>query len=287
MTTAVFFVSSPIGDQAKRHAPVATCGEENVFCTRVGKRHFFFARRPRGPLFGAQPPRPKMQLAEVKPEPGKALHFPSLASKSRLQSIRLGAIDSPTFCSPTKRAAFGPRFFAGKSMTSTREGARHGILWRFFYDSPKGRKIAELVRPVCQACGVELYMVEVHQRRMGGVVKVVIDAPDGVTIQNCQRVSRGLSAALEVEDPITGAYTLEVSSPGVDRRLRDLDDVRAVIGENIRIETHEPVSERRKFFGKLLEVQEEALLIEVDGQTYEVDADNVRKAQFVFDFERK
>ncbi|MDP8221888.1 MAG: ribosome maturation factor RimP [Candidatus Lernaella stagnicola] len=156
-------------------------------------------------------------------------------------------------------------------------------MWRFIPASPRTKKLVDMARAACEATGVDLYYVEVNGGRRGRVF-VVIDAVDGVSIDDCQRVSRSLSAALDVDAPFARSFLLEVSSPGVDRRLRDLDDLTAMVGKTVQLETKEPRDGQRKFVGSLREVIGETLRIEIDGKVHEIDADQVRKANLVFDF---
>lgn len=155
-------------------------------------------------------------------------------------------------------------------------------MWRFVQDNSRNRKVAALAAPVCESCAVELYLVEVHGSSSRTTVLVVIDAPDGVSIDDCQRVSRSLSAALDVDEPFPGAFDLEVSSPGLNRRLRDLDDARLALGKDVRVDTKTLSEGRRRFVGKLLEVVDDQLVIEVDGTAYAIEADNVRRANLEY-----
>jgi len=156
---------------------------------------------------------------------------------------------------------------------------------RFVPESALIDRITAIAEPVCAACGVDCYLVEVLGGNRPSVVRVYIDAIGGVTIDDCTKVSRQLSAALDVEDPIHGRYALEVSSPGLERVLRDLEDVKAVIGQNVKIETHAPVEGRRRFAGPLVGVEGEDLVVKIDQQNYRIPAVAIRKAQLqpVFD----
>jgi ribosome maturation factor RimP len=157
--------------------------------------------------------------------------------------------------------------------------------WQFFRETPVSKKIRELAEPVCASCGVDLFVVEVTQGRGRAVIRVMIDAIGGVDVEDCAKVSQRLSAALDVNEPIRGPYNLEVSSPGLDRPIRHLADAQQAIGAKVRIETGEPVEGRRRFFGKLLEVVEDAMVVEVDGRRYVMPASQVRKANLVYEFE--
>jgi len=156
----------------------------------------------------------------------------------------------------------------------------------FFRTTTLSKKIAALAEPVCTACGVDLYLVEVLGDRAHGKtrVRVVIDALDGVGIDDCAKVSRQLSAVLDVEDPIKGAYNLEVSSPGLDRPLRNLDDVRGVIGKMIYLETREAIEGRRHFTGRVEDVLTDAIAIQVDGRLFHIPASAVNQAKLQDNF---
>jgi ribosome maturation factor RimP len=156
--------------------------------------------------------------------------------------------------------------------------------WQFCRETPIAAKVRELAEPVCASCGVDLFLVEVLGGRGRVLIRVMIDAIDGVDVEDCAKVSQRLSAALDVAEPLRGPYNLEVSSPGLDRPLRNLADARKAIGANVRVETGEPVDGRRRFFGKLLEVSEAAMVVEVDSRRCVVPADRVRKANLVYEF---
>jgi len=157
--------------------------------------------------------------------------------------------------------------------------------WPFVRETKISRRVRELAEPVCAACGVDLYLVEAQESSGRPKVTVMIDALDGVSIDDCTKVSRQLSTVLDVADPIPGGYTLEVSSPGVDRRLRNLEDAAAVVDRKIKVTVREPIEGRRHFSGLLKEVVNQALVMEVDGRRFELPAADIRRAHLVYDFE--
>jgi len=117
-------------------------------------------------------------------------------------------------------------------------------------------KVRELVEPAVEGCGCELVDVEYvgQAGRGGGTLRLLMDKPGGVTLDDCTGVSREVSAILDVEDVMPGAYTLEVSSPGLDRPLvREKDFVNA-IGRKVRIKTRAPVEGRKNFKGTVEDV---------------------------------
>ena len=117
------------------------------------------------------------------------------------------------------------------------------------------RRIEDIVAPTIVGMGFEL--VRVHLSR-GGTLQVMIELADGrpMDVEDCANVSRALSAVLDVEDPITSAYTLEVSSPGIDRPLTRAKDYVRWTGHMARLETTEPVEGRRRFKGTLLGLED-------------------------------
>src|SRR4030067_1840079 len=115
-------------------------------------------------------------------------------------------------------------------------------------------KITEMITPVINAMGIELYDVEFSKMKSKGLLRVFIEKQDGVTIDDCGRVSREIEAVLDVEDPIPFAYIIEVSSPGLDRPLKELNDFKRYSGKMVRVITHEPIDKQTFFIGKIIDV---------------------------------
>jgi|SRR5437763_6462879 len=117
------------------------------------------------------------------------------------------------------------------------------------------RRIEDIVAPTVVGMGYEL--VRVAMSRGGGTLQIMIEPSDGrpMDVEACATISRALSAVLDVEDPISGAYTLEVSSPGIDRPLTREKDFIRWTGHVARVETAEPLDGRRRFKGTLLGVE--------------------------------
>jgi ribosome maturation factor RimP len=142
-------------------------------------------------------------------------------------------------------------------------------------------QLLTLLEPTVGALGYELVDIEFASAGGGGLLRVYIDAPQGITLEDCERVSHGLSAALDAEDPIPGAYRLEVSSPGLDRVLRKREHYERFIGSRIRVELAEPREGRRRFTGALVEVPGETIAMDVDGRRFELPIRAIRKARLV------
>ncbi len=127
------------------------------------------------------------------------------------------------------------------------------------------RRLAEIVSPTIEGLGFELVRV----RLLGGqskTVQIMADRPDGgIEVDDCAKISTAVSAVLDVEDPLDEAYTLEVSSPGIDRPLTRLKDFEAWSGHDAKIETSEMIDGRRRFRGILQGVQDGEILIEIEG----------------------
>jgi ribosome maturation factor RimP len=126
-------------------------------------------------------------------------------------------------------------------------------------------RLLELLEPTLAAMGFELADLDAHVGRRG-LLRLYIDRPGGVTVDDCQRVSEQVGAWLDVEDPLPGSYVLEVSSPGFDRRLRTAAHFERFGGEQARIELKDVLGGRRKFVGKLAGVEGGEVVLEVDGE---------------------
>lgn len=133
------------------------------------------------------------------------------------------------------------------------------------------RELKELItnyaREVSEQEGVELFEVEVYPGGKGLMVRVFIDRENGVTIKDCENFSRALEAILDVEDPIKSSYTLEVSSPGIDRPLREKKDFLRNLGRQVKITTKEKIADKTFFIGKIVDVGDDWVRIQIDEQT--------------------
>jgi ribosome maturation factor RimP len=120
------------------------------------------------------------------------------------------------------------------------------------------RRIAEMIEPSLEGMGYELVRVLI-QGRQQPVLQIMAERKDGaaMTVEDCADISRQVSALLDVDDPIEGAYSLEVSSPGIDRPLTRPKDYEAYAGFEAKLETSEPVEGRKRFRGKLLGLDEQ------------------------------
>jgi ribosome maturation factor RimP len=144
--------------------------------------------------------------------------------------------------------------------------------------------LALLVEPVAEAMGLELWGVEYFARGKITMLRVYIDREGGVGIGDCERFSRQLGSVLDVEDPILGEYTLEVSSPGLDRPLYSLTQYSQYVGQVIDLKLRFPYEERRKFKGELKAVESGDVVLVVDDHEYLFPFESIEKARVVPQF---
>ncbi|QOF73511.1 ribosome maturation factor RimP [Aminobacter sp. SR38] len=129
-------------------------------------------------------------------------------------------------------------------------------------------RIALIVQPVLRAIGFRLVRIRLSGQN-GLTLQIMTEREDGtMTVQDCEAVSRAVSPALDVDDPIEKAYHLEVSSPGIDRPLVRKSDFGNWIGHIVKMETSVMVADRKRFRGKIAEVDEESVLIQRDQAAY-------------------
>ncbi len=139
-------------------------------------------------------------------------------------------------------------------------------------------RVTNLLEPVVEGLGYEFVGVEYHPGRQQGVLRVFIDGPDGVDVDDCARVSHQVSGVLDVEDPIAGDYLLEVSSPGLDRPIFKTSDYERFAGEWIRIRLHTLVDGRRKLHGRLIGLREDGVVVDESGERTVVSLADIDRA---------
>ncbi|TLU66368.1 ribosome maturation factor RimP [Thalassotalea litorea] len=146
------------------------------------------------------------------------------------------------------------------------------------------QKLTEMLRPAVEMADMELLGIEYISAGNHSVLRLYIDHENGVNVDNCAEVSRQVSAILDVEDPISTEYNLEVSSPGVDRPLFEKAHYEEVVGETVDVKLGMPLNGRRKFKGILEAIESDNLIVEVDGESYELPIANVAKANLIAKF---
>jgi len=146
-------------------------------------------------------------------------------------------------------------------------------------------KLTNLLQPLVEDLGYEFVGLEHRSNPKNPVLVIYIDRPEGIAVDDCERVSREVAAVLDVEDPIPGHYNLEVSSPGLDRPLFTLDQFEQFRGETAQVSLFAPLQGRRKFKGRILGTAEGEVLLEQDGAEVRLEMGNIAKARLVPDYD--
>ncbi|HEX9856094.1 MAG TPA: ribosome maturation factor RimP [Acidimicrobiia bacterium] len=152
--------------------------------------------------------------------------------------------------------------------------------------SDTARGLWGIIEPYVAAEGVELDDVEVLGSGSAQIVRVTIDAPEPIDVDRIARLSRGLSRMLDSEDPIEASYTLEVSSPGLERRLRRSRHYEKSVGRELTVKTTVPVEEMTSHRGVLVCADEKGFVIAVDDTKRRIEYVDVASARTVFVWER-
>ncbi|MCS7203216.1 MAG: ribosome maturation factor RimP [Thermodesulfovibrio sp.] len=146
--------------------------------------------------------------------------------------------------------------------------------------------ITNFANEIAQQESVEVVGVDIYPGRKGLTLRIFIDKEGGVTIRDCESFSRSLEAILDVEDPIKNSYTLEVSSPGIDRPLKQRKDFLRNIGKDVKITTKQKIANKTFFIGKIIDVGEDWVRIETykdkkkkKGELLFIPFDKILKAQ--------
>lgn len=146
-------------------------------------------------------------------------------------------------------------------------------------------KLTELLRPLVEDLGYEFVGLEHSSNPKNPALVIYIDHPEGIAIEDCEKVSREVAALLDVEDPIPGHYNLEVSSPGLDRPLFTAEHYRRFAGEETQLTVFAPVDGRRRFRGEILACEDDRVRILQDGAEVELELGNIAKARLVPDYD--
>jgi len=142
-------------------------------------------------------------------------------------------------------------------------------------------KILDLITPTVENLGYELVGIEHVPQGRHSVLRIYIDHENGINVDDCANVSHQVSGLLDVEDPIKGNFSLEVSSPGLDRPLFTLEQFARFAGEQVQIRLHAPQDGRRKLIGKINGIDGDCVEIEVDDKTYRLLLDDIDTARLV------
>ena len=143
------------------------------------------------------------------------------------------------------------------------------------------RELTELLEPTVERLGYELSDLEVRLGGRGAVLRVFIDHPEGIGLDDCEKVSLAVGALLDVEDPLPGHYNLEVSSPGLDRKLTKVEHFQRFAGETVKVQMRFPVAGRKRFRGTLVSSTDDNIVIEVDGEPHSLPLATIDTARLV------
>jgi ribosome maturation factor RimP len=146
----------------------------------------------------------------------------------------------------------------------------------------KSQQLTSLIAPVVEALGLECLGVEYGQHSSSSLLRIYIDVADRhVTVEDCESVSREVSALMDLNDPISGHYTLEVSSPGFDRPLFTPAHFARFVGESTKLTVTLPIGGRKRFQGPIQRVEGETIVVSQDGVDVAIVHENIEKARLV------
>ncbi len=144
-----------------------------------------------------------------------------------------------------------------------------------------GDELRGLLEPTVERLGYELTDLEVRAGGKNGLLRLFIDKADGIRLEDCETVSHAVSAMLDVEDPLPGQYNLEVSSPGLDRKLTKVEHFQRFTGEIVKVSMRFPIAGRRRFRGTLLSSDDENIVVDVDGESHTLPMATIDTARLV------
>lgn len=142
-------------------------------------------------------------------------------------------------------------------------------------------ELAALLEPTVEGLGFELADLDVRLGGRNGLVRVFIDKPDGISLEDCEAVSLAVSALLDVEDPVPGHYDLEVSSPGLNRKLTKPQHFERFRGEEVKVELRFPIEGRKRFRGELTASDADNIKVVVDGVEHSLPIATIDTARLV------
>ncbi len=140
-------------------------------------------------------------------------------------------------------------------------------------------RLNELIREVTQGFDIELKDIKLKGYGKRKLLRITIDKKEGVTLNDCEKVSRELNTLLDADDLIQGSYTLEVTSPGIDRPLTGINDFEKNTGKLLKITTKGKINNKNLFFGRLIEVSDKEIILKINKKPLEISFDNILKAR--------
>ncbi len=151
--------------------------------------------------------------------------------------------------------------------------------------SKKEQDLEALLTPTVAALGLRVWGVEYLGQGKHSMLRIYIDRDEGVTIEDCEAVSKQVSELLDVEEALTSSYTLEVSSPGMDRVLFKPEQYAESIGETVDVRLNYPFEGRRRVIGALTGLENDEMVVQVEDSEYQIPLSNVQRARIVPRFE--
>ncbi len=152
--------------------------------------------------------------------------------------------------------------------------------------SSRQEALIELIEPIVQALDCELWGIEMLSQGRHSLLRIYIEKPDGVGVEDCEKVSRQVSSLMDVEDPIAGHYTLEVSSPGMDRPLYKLSHYQQFVGEQVAIKLSRTFENRKKLRGLLKAVEGDEVVVQIEDEEFVLPIEWIDKANVIPNFDK-
>ena len=143
------------------------------------------------------------------------------------------------------------------------------------------QQVWRLAEPLCESEGLELIQVEYQRESAGRILRLYIDKPGGINLDDCVGVSRQMGDILDVHLPEVGPYNLEVTSPGPERPLAKMQDFEKFKGSRVKIRTNQPVNGQKNFTGVLLGISDDQVKLQIDGQIFNLSYAEISKARLV------
>lgn len=147
-------------------------------------------------------------------------------------------------------------------------------------------RLQDLLEPVITDLGYELVLLEFAPSTGYAMLRLFIDSPEGITVEDCTIVSREVAGVMDVEDPISSPYQLEVSSPGIDRPLTKPEHFERFLGEDVRVQLLAPMNGRKRFTGVIAGSSDESVTITTELGDVELRYSTIERARLIPDFDK-
>lgn len=148
-------------------------------------------------------------------------------------------------------------------------------------------RLEQMLEPVIVSLGCELLLLEYSPSPKNAMLRLYIDAPAGITLEDCERVSKEVAGVMDVEDPIRSAYRLEVSSPGLDRPLVKPAHFQRFVGQQAKVQLMAPLNGRRRFIGAIVSADADIVRIETEQGIAEIPLAEIDRARLVPDYDQE